>query len=205
MALIYKITNQVNQKVYIGKSAYTIDKRWREHIKDSKKQTLEKRPLYEAFNKYGIENFHIELIEDGLNDEEACIQERYWIKFYNSYIGFENSNGYNATLGGDSRRRYDYKVIADKYLELGTVKDVVQFFNCDPKTVRVACKENNILIKQHGGKAVHCIETNDIFNSISEAGRVLDPNNANAVRANISRAIHKNGSAYGLHWEFIYD
>ena len=52
-------------------------------------------------NKYGIEHFHIEEIEE-CDDNIVNEREVYWIKFYNSY-----HNGYNATYGGEGRREYD--------------------------------------------------------------------------------------------------
>ena len=54
---IYKITNRLNQKAYIGKTIYTVEERWQEHIRDSKRDRCKDRPLYRAMNKYGIENF----------------------------------------------------------------------------------------------------------------------------------------------------
>jgi len=50
--------------------------------------------LYKAFNKYGIENFtfeEIEQVDNSILDE----REKYWIEYYDSYF-----NGYNSTLGG---------------------------------------------------------------------------------------------------------
>lgn len=75
MAYIYKITNKINGKVYIGKTLNSIQKRWREHLIDSKKRRCEKRPLYSAINKYGEENFEIEQIEECSHDilnEREC-------------------------------------------------------------------------------------------------------------------------------------
>ena len=51
-------------------------------------------------NKYGIEHFHIELIEETDNPEE---REIYWIEKLGSF-----KNGYNATLGGDGKKYLDY-------------------------------------------------------------------------------------------------
>ena len=57
---IYKITNKINQKCYIGQSIH-IEKRWKEHVNLAQTgETL----LYKAFRKYGIENFIFEIIEE---------------------------------------------------------------------------------------------------------------------------------------------
>lgn len=88
---IYKITNKVNGKCYIGQSIH-IKKRFQEHIK-SKFNT----PLCKAFKKYGIDNFTFEVIEEC---EEKKLNEReiYYIKFFHSCV---DEYGYNLTYGGD--------------------------------------------------------------------------------------------------------
>ena len=48
---IYKITNLINGKIYIGKTLDTIEKRWKDHKSDSVRPRCEKRPLYSAMNK----------------------------------------------------------------------------------------------------------------------------------------------------------
>lgn len=146
MAYIYKIINNVNQKIYIGKTSSTIEKRFKEHCNDSKKERCEKRPLYDAMNKYGVENFTVEKVEEVENDEIASEREIYWINKLRTYIGFNDCNGYNATLGGDSKRIYDYQTIAKKYLELKNQKETAKYFQCDVETVKKACQENNIEI-----------------------------------------------------------
>ena len=50
--------------------------------------------------KYGVEHFHIELIEEADNPEE---REIYWIENKRSF-----KNGYNATMGGDGKQLYDH-------------------------------------------------------------------------------------------------
>lgn len=64
MAYIYKITNDINNKVYIGKTNQNIQKRFQQHLNDSKRPDIQNRPLYKAMNKYGLQYFHIELIEE---------------------------------------------------------------------------------------------------------------------------------------------
>lgn len=93
MSFIYKITNIVNGKVYIGKTNRTIEERFKEHCQKSTINSYEKRPLYSAMKKYGIENFIIEQIEEcslSVVDE----REKYWIEYFGSF-----KYGYNATKG----------------------------------------------------------------------------------------------------------
>lgn len=88
---IYKITNQVNGKIYIGQSI-DISRRWRQHRNASCYDS--DIPLYKAIKKYGIDNFTFEVIEEC---DMSLLNERelYWINFYDSY-----KQGYNATLEG---------------------------------------------------------------------------------------------------------
>ena len=119
MPYIYKITNKINNKIYIGKTSHSsIEERFKEHIRDSRKTRCEKRPLYDAMNKYGVENFSIEQIEQVKNDEIASEREQFWIEKLRTYIGFSDCNGYNATLGGDSKRYYNYTEIAKKIFRI---------------------------------------------------------------------------------------
>lgn len=96
---IYKITNKINNKCYIGQSV-DINKRWNAHIHSFNNIDVYNYPLYRAFRKYGIENFSFEIIEtcprDKLNE-----REKYWIQYYDSCY-----NGYNQTLGGDNAPRF---------------------------------------------------------------------------------------------------
>lgn len=98
---IYKITNIVNNKIYIGKVYNkTIYDRFKRHLNGAKKShTL----LAKAICKYGKENFIIEQIDKANNLDELNEKEKYWIKYYNS----TNKNiGYNLTSGGDGGNTY---------------------------------------------------------------------------------------------------
>ena len=92
MGYIYKITNKINGKVYIGQTRKTIQERFQEHLKKAKIHT--NRYLYDAMNKYGYNNFIITQIEECL-DIKLDEREIYWIKYYDTY-----NNGYNLTTGG---------------------------------------------------------------------------------------------------------
>lgn len=86
---IYKITNLLNQKVYIGQSI-DIEQRWKKHC-----LTKDTCAIHKAIQKYGKENFSFEILEE-CREEELNDKEIYYINKYNSYI-----NGYNMTLGGE--------------------------------------------------------------------------------------------------------
>lgn len=92
---IYKITNKINNKTYIGQSI-DIEKRWKQHIYRSSLSELEyPEKIYQAIRKYGINNFLFEIIEE-CSVNQLDEKELYWINFYNSYI-----NGYNMVLYGN--------------------------------------------------------------------------------------------------------
>ena len=208
MVNLYKITNQINGKVYIGKTVLTIEQRFKQHKADYiKRELTETRPLYSAFKKYGVDNFTIELIEQVKNDDIACQKEEYWIKQYNSYVGFDNCNGYNATLGGDGKRYYDYKKLAQAFQQLGTIKAVTKQYQCDEKTVRKACEEYNINVpvapNKRKIKRVSSTGEEKIYLSASEASLDFPNKKPETARKNIVRALKTGGKGYSYTWKYI--
>lgn len=91
----YKITNLINNKIYIGKTAGDTSRRWKAHIKNAGNIDAESH-LYKSMFKYGIENFNFEVLEYFDNEDEAYEAEKRYIKLYNSNnpnIGYNKSNG----------------------------------------------------------------------------------------------------------------
>lgn len=96
---IYVITNQLDGKKYVGKTS-TLHRRWVDHrslyLKVDHPQ-CERKPLYRAMRKYGVENFTYSVLQkyecgaDALNDEDR------WIEKLQSRI---TQHGYNCTAGG---------------------------------------------------------------------------------------------------------
>ena len=80
---IYKITNTVNNKVYIGQSIRPIEQRFKRHINDAINNKLDTH-FARAIRKYGAECFYIEEIDSASTQEELNQKEQYWIRFYNS-------------------------------------------------------------------------------------------------------------------------
>jgi len=94
--IIYKITNKINNKIYIGKTVKTLKRRFDLHKNQSNNHG--NTHLYNAMCLYGVKNFSIEQIDTANDISELNKKEMFWIKKYKSY---DSNIGYNLTLGGD--------------------------------------------------------------------------------------------------------
>jgi hypothetical protein len=130
--------------------------------------------------KYGVEHFHIELIEETDIPEE---REIYWIEKLGSF-----KNGYNATMGGDGKKYIDYNLVIATYREIGVIKDVAKKLNISPDSVSFILHQNNepinscqnIQTKKYG-KVVNMYslkgEYLQTFPSVGAAARYMVENN----------------------------
>ena len=202
MAYIYQITNDINGKIYIGKTERSVQERWRKHISDSKRVECQNRPLYLAMNKYGIEHFHIEIIEETNQPEE---REKFWIEQKRSY-----KNGYNATLGGDGRQHLDYDVVIATYQETKSLDKTAEIIGCHKKTIQVILKNNNIDITS--SMEINRLKYGNIVNQYTLQGDYIQsfPSLHEAAKSlNKSGVSHisdvckgKRKTAYGYIWKF---
>ena len=94
--IIYKITNIINGKVYVGQTISTIAMRWKNHCSKSSRCLA----ISSAIEKYGRENFTIEQIDQANSFDELNKKEGYWIAQCNSVA----PNGYNLKTGGNQPR-----------------------------------------------------------------------------------------------------
>ena len=102
--IIYKITNKVNGKAYVGLTKRGLDKRWRAHCSLANcNLTCAKRPhFHRAIVKYGVNVWKTEILIEGITTaEEAARKEIEMISKYDTY-----ANGYNSTKGGDGTTGY---------------------------------------------------------------------------------------------------
>jgi group I intron endonuclease len=95
MIKIYKHTNKINGKSYIGITKGELKRRWRKNGDGYKLN----RVFYKAIKKYGWENFDHEVLELVEDYKEALLKESKYIEFYNSV-----KNGYN--ISEYSRNKY---------------------------------------------------------------------------------------------------
>ena len=98
---IYIITNDINNKVYIGQTIQKLSKRFNGHCCYSKSDRSSNMYIKRAIHKYGKDKFHISLLEE-VSIEKLNEREKYWIAYYDSY-----NNGYNLTLGGQDSNYFN--------------------------------------------------------------------------------------------------
>lgn len=143
MAYIYKIINDINDKVYIGQTRNSLKERFQYHLYASMKENNLHRPLYLAMKKYGFNHFSIEQIEE-CSEEELDEREKYWIAYYNSY-----NDGYNATIGGNGFQGFQKFKPVDMFDKEGNFE---QHF----ESIKAACDFiGNPKAKQHISKVCH--------------------------------------------------
>lgn len=203
MSYIYCITNKINQKKYVGKSTISIEKRWDEHCRDARKERCEKRPLYSSMKKYGNENFQIELLGE-YSEIDLDFYENYWICELDTY-----KNGYNATLGGDGKILFDYKLIVDTYNNLKCTRQTSELIGCCIETTRKVLNLYNINFNTKEVSQSLNGEIINTFKSITEASQwIKDSNISTAVINSIASKISANckgktKSAFKYKWEYL--
>lgn len=93
---IYKITNIINNKSYIGQTVTSTKRRWILHKSEAKTDDTH---FHRAIRKYGAESFVIEILEELDDIEFLNERERFWIMHFDTY-----NNGYNSDEGGGNGR-----------------------------------------------------------------------------------------------------
>lgn len=94
MSSVYVLRNQVNGKTYVGQAKNPMQRK-ATHFYVARKNN-DKRPLYAAMRKYGIENFSFEILEE-CSDELIDEREKFWVSSLESNV---SDKGYNLTSGG---------------------------------------------------------------------------------------------------------
>lgn len=178
---IYKITNKINNKVYIGQTTKSINLRWQRHCADALKNRLDTK-FARAIRKYGKDNFVVEEIDTAQSKEELNQKEIYWINYYNSIL-----EGYNSVDGGGDSNTYKYKTEE----EMREIKEKIRqtkMKELNPHARAVKCK--NI----HTQKEL-------FFNTVIECQEYFNEKNHNFVTR---RCLHKTKCLYKKEWLISY-
>lgn len=208
---VYKHTNKINGKIYIGQTKQNPETRWQ-----SGYGYRECSRFYNAIKKYGWENFEHEILKSDLTLEEANYFEKYYIKFYNSL----SPNGYNLTEGGEnyhvseeSRKKRSSSAKGRKLSE--DTKKKLSFlasqrtgdrnhFTNKKHTSLTKEKIKNKTFERKINRPVICINFNFIFPSIEECARALElyPENiGNCCRGKVKKC----GGLFFEYYDKEYD
>lgn len=158
---IYKITNKVNGKCYIGQSN-DIHRRWKQELAPNAKLNPH---LARAFEKYGIDNFEFEIIEE-CQRERLNEREQFYIEIYHS---IDPNLGYNKTEGGDGNLGRHFIMSEEQKEKIRKANTGRKYTDDKLINVRYACQHkidpNQIVI--------YCYETNKYYLSIGKAAKEL--------------------------------
>ncbi len=99
--IIYKATNKINGKSYIGQTICGLENRKYQHIKSAEYNNNANNIFHNAIKKYGPDAFEWEIVAEGFPYLFIDTFEKYWINYYDTY----NGDGYNMTKGGNKPPR----------------------------------------------------------------------------------------------------
>jgi group I intron endonuclease len=189
-AYIYKITNLVNNKIYIGQTFQTIKKRWYHHCYPNKNS---KSPIAAAIKKQGKENFKIEIIEEinYENEKEAILilngLETKYIASCNSLCPI----GYNVLeFGGTTKGRKWSEETRAKYK---ATKTGMKYREKTPEELKIF---GDNVAKGHF-KPIICNETGQTWNSVKECAEFFE-----VKSKQISRVL--KGQRKHLKWKYSF-
>lgn len=206
---IYKITNLLTGKSYIGQSV-NIATRWSQHKSTSRSiETLDGNELHKDILELGIDNFSFEVIEETTVDK-LDEREIYWISYYDTFY-----NGYNHTLGGHNNRQLDYNKILLLWNQGLTAKAIAQQMNRNVDVINWSLTNLGIYTEEKRERSQKLIEAaytpyqravikldinnNEIietFDSVSAAAKSLG-----VVRATFREGLQKHNNIYkGYKW-----
>ena len=209
---IYLWTNLVNDKKYVGQTTcfYRRMKTYR--------CTYPNAYMEHAVKKYGLDNFDITILEYDVPLDRLDEREQYWLDYYQSY---DMDKGYNickvaGTTKGVTHTEEWCKKHSDWMKEKWKDEDYRQFW-IDRMSGennyfygKHFCGELNPMYGKHHsqqtkdkmsriiGKPVRCVETGDVYTSITKAAQAVG-----VTRCVVSEALRKGYRAGGYHWEFV--
>lgn len=175
--IIYKITNKLNNKFYIGQTVQKLPDRWSDHCRPCKGRHTNKSAIASAIRKYGKENFIIEQIDVAQSLNELNTMEQTYIKALNTL----SPHGYNLELGGNSK--VCHPDTRNKIRESLKGRPIKNRMNGAPKGRLVSEERKARISSTMTGKpqpwkykAVIVIETGVFYESINAAAKALSIN-----------------------------
>ena len=213
--IIYLHRNKINNKVYIGQTIYIDDPtiRWGNQGNGYKKQPN----FYEDIVKYGWENFEHIILEENLDAVSADIKEKEYIKLYNAT---DPDQGYNLSPGGSAVSLETRKKMSKNWHEKSPERakkasETMLIYNATRtyptgETHPRYGDHSKVGDKAFRKRAVQCIETGEIFPTLTLASQWCNPNGSN-LKSHIAQQIQGKRNYCGrhpitnepLHWRYI--
>lgn len=212
MYKIYKYTNKINGKIYIGQTKNTLAKR-----ADNGRGYKNCPHFNNAIQKYGLNNFNVEILKDNLTLEEANYWEEYYIKQYDTQ---NRDKGYNLKSGGSNSESLNRKAVIclETKQVYSSLADAEEKTGINYRMISECCNHTHNY-QTAGGyhwsfynkdtkeyekqliKKVLCKENNSVYKNCAEAAKELNLNSNSIAR--VCSGVRK--SLYGLHFEYIYE
>ena len=185
--VIYRITNTVKKKIYIGQTIQPIKDRWKRHLFDARNGS--NYAIHAAIRKYGEINFEIDVIDTANSREELDFKEMYWIKTYNSI----SPNGYNLCEGGHSPRwtpEIREKLSGDNHW--------TKHKSFSKESLK---KKHDSLYRKPSGRSrpVCCVETGEVFYCAKE----FEYRYGHQLSKIIACCKGKRATHHGYHWKYV--
>lgn len=210
--LIYLHRNKINQKVYIGRTCHINNPnlRWQNGI-GYKKQPY----FFKDIIKFGWDNFEHVIVETNIPDNKIAERENYWILFYQANNPVK---GYNQSASGSVSSMTRNRMKKTWENNPGRKKQQKELMTTLNKTISRKGQNNSMYGKSRTGKnagrkrKVLCLETNQVFETLTEASKWCNPNGSN-LRSHIAAQIQGKRKSCGthpdtkipLHWKYIDD
>ena len=222
---IYCIENIINNKKYIGQSIH-IKERWTKHIAELNNGTHHNDYLQKAWNKYGEENFSFYILEECsinlLDEKEICYINKY--DSMNRSYGYNLTSGGQLRKNSISKETRDKISHAVKNSYVNSELKEIRRLQCleywaDPKNKEKIIGQNNVMYGIHhtdeskrkmsehkkgirswrrNVTPVLCIESNQIYNDATDAGKILNLDSSTILKV----CQGKRKTCGGYHWEF---
>lgn len=211
--IIYKITNKLNGKRYIGQTKKDAEQRFREHVYSKRKFAM-----CLAIQKYGKENFEITILAHCNSLKEMNHREQYYIRLFNTL----SPSGYNLRSGGsvspiteDAKKKISFANKGKSYPHTKESKQKISLANSNrvwktesknklsiqrmnKKTKPHSVYTKNLMSKAQNKNKVKilCIQNNTVYESVKKASRELNLNKSHIFSILAGTRNHTKGYAF---------
>ena len=210
---IYLWTNLVNGKKYVGQTT-CFHRRMKTY-----RYTYPNAYMEHAVKKHGLDNFDITILERDVPLDKLDEREQYWLDYYQSY---DMDKGYNickiASTTKGSTQTQEWGQEHSEWLKekWATDEDYRKFWHdkmsgennyfygkdfsgeLNPMYGKHHSQTTKDKLSKVIGKSVRCVETGDVYTSITRAAQAIG-----VTRCVVSEALHKGSRAGGYHWELL--